>query len=98
MTNQYILQTALQQSAYDMNCDPKDFLSDKNVVNISQKNARARKYLELPLLCDLASYGGTVVAQASEELAPLVQSKESTALISPMVPMEIRSSWFLLVI
>ena len=74
MTNQYILQTALQQSAYDMNCDPKDFLSDKNVVNISQKNARARKYLELPLLCDLASYGGNVVAQVSEELAPLVQS------------------------
>lgn len=74
MTNQYILQTALQQSAYDVNCDPKDFLSDKNVVNISQKNARARKYLELPLLCDLASYGGNVVAQVSEELAPLVQS------------------------
>lgn len=74
MTNREILKIAMQQSAYDMNCEPEAFLAEKNIVNISQKHPLARKYLELPLTCDLASYGTNVVAQASEELAPLVQS------------------------
>ena len=30
MTNQDILQIALQQSAYDCNCAPEDFLSQQN--------------------------------------------------------------------
>ena len=30
MTNQEILKIALQQSAYDCNCNPEDFLSAEN--------------------------------------------------------------------
>lgn len=37
MTNQEILQIALQQSAYDCNCDSKDFLQDDNKIVLSEK-------------------------------------------------------------
>lgn len=73
MTNEDIWRIALQQSAYDCNCSPEDFLSAQNVVTISKKNPLARKYLDLPLGCDLVSYGTNIVAQASEEIAPLVR-------------------------
>lgn len=73
LTNKEIFQIALQQSAYDMGCRPEDFVSRENVVNISGKHPLARKYLPLPLSCDLVSYGSNVVAQASQEIAPLVR-------------------------
>ena len=73
MTNEYIYQIALRQSAYDMNCEPEDFLKGENVVTASKPHPQARKYLELPLSCDLVSYGSNIVAQASEEIAPLVR-------------------------
>ena len=73
MTNQEIWTIALQQSAYDSGCLPEDFLKAENVVTISQKHPLARKYLKLPLSCDLVSYGTNIVAQASEEIAPLVK-------------------------
>lgn len=49
MTNQEIFQIALQQSAYDCNCNADDFLLDKNKVVLSQVNEKARAYLPLPL-------------------------------------------------
>ena len=73
MTNKDIWRIALQQSAYDSGCEPEDFLAEQNVVTISQKHPLARKYLKLPLSCDLVSYGTNIVAQASEEIAPLLQ-------------------------
>ena len=73
LTNQEIWKIALQQSAYDSGCLPEDFLAEQNVVTISQKHPLARKYLKLPLSCDLVSYGTNIVAQASEEIAPLVK-------------------------
>ena len=73
MTNKEIWRIALQQSAYDSGCLPEDFLKAENVVTISQKHPLARKYLKLPLSCDLVSYGSNIVAQASEEIAPLVK-------------------------
>ena len=66
MTNKEILEIALQQSAYDCNCTAADFLSEQNVVTISKANAKARKYVPLPLECDLVSYGNNIVAQVSE--------------------------------
>lgn len=72
MTNKEILEIALQQSAYDCNCKPEDFLSDKNVVTISKPDKRARRYLPLPFECDLVSYGNNVVAQTSERLKDVV--------------------------
>lgn len=72
MTNKEILEIALQQSAYDCNCMPKDFLSDKNVVTISKADKRARRYVPLPLECDLVTYGNNIVAQTSERLKNIV--------------------------
>ena len=73
MTNQQILQIALEQSAYDSNCAPEDFLKPENVVVISRENPNARKYLKLPLSCDLVSYGNNIVAQGREDILPLVR-------------------------
>ena len=44
MTNKEILDIALQQSAYDCNCDAADFLSEQDVVTLSKANPKARKY------------------------------------------------------
>ena len=73
MNNQAIWKIALQQSAYDCNCRPEDFLSSQNIVTRSQPHPLARKYLPLPFACDLVSYGNNIVAQTSDELAPLVE-------------------------
>lgn len=74
MTNRDILQTALQQSAMDSNCRPEDFLSAENKVVLSKKNPAARKYLELPFLCDFTSYGSNIVASVSPEYRKIAQS------------------------
>ena len=74
MTNEEILRIALEQSAYDSSCAPEDFLKQENVVVLSRENPQARKYLKLPLSCDLVSYGNNIVAQAREDLIPLVRA------------------------
>lgn len=74
MTNQKIYDIALQQSAWDLNCQPKDFLQKENVIVHSSKNERARKYLELPFSCNLVSYGSNIVASVSEDLEETVQN------------------------
>ena len=66
MTNQEIIQVALRQSSYDCNCEAEDLLSEQNIVTISKAHPKARKYLPLPLECDLVSYGNNIVAQVSE--------------------------------
>lgn len=73
MTNKEIWEIALQQSAYDCNCSPEDFLAEKGKVTLSQAHPKARKYLPLPFACDLVSYGNCVVAQCSGELADTVR-------------------------
>ncbi len=73
MTNQEILKIALQQSAYDCNCEPSDFLSTDNKVVLSQKNEKARVYMPLPLECDLVSYGNNIVAQVSPRMQEAVE-------------------------
>ncbi len=72
MTNEEIWSIALQQSAYDCNCRPEDFLSRENIVTISRQHPLARKYLPLPCSCDLVSYGSNIVAQTSPQLVDLV--------------------------
>lgn len=74
MTNDEILQVAMRQSAIDSSCFPDDFMASENRVVISKPSADARKYLELPFLCDLTSYGGNIVASVSEELNETVRS------------------------
>lgn len=72
MTNEEIMRIALQQSAYDCNCAPADFLLERSIVTRSQAHPKARKYLPLPFACDLVSYGNNIVAQTCPALeAPL---------------------------
>ena len=73
MTNQDILTIALQQSAYDCNCRPDDFLSTENKVVLSKANEQARAYLPLPFEFDLVSYGNNIVAQVSERMKETAQ-------------------------
>ena len=51
MTNQEILQIALEQSAIDCNCKTEDFLATENKVVMSRKHEKARAYLPLPFYC-----------------------------------------------
>ena len=68
MTQKEILQTALAQSAIDLNCRPEDLTSGKKVVVDSKPHPKARAYLKLPFACNLVSYGGGVVASVSPEV------------------------------
>lgn len=74
MTNKEVLEIALRQSAIDCHCAPEDFLSNSNVLTLSQADPRARAYLPLPLACDLVSYGPNIVAQVSEPLRDIVSA------------------------
>ncbi len=72
-TNEMIRQVALQQSAIDANCSPRDFTCRGNVVTVSKENKLARKYLTLPHVCNLISYGNNIVATVSEEYRDIVE-------------------------
>ena len=74
MTNQEIMKIALQQSAFDCNCTPDDFLRQENVITRSIKDPKARKCLPLPFECDMVSYGNNIVAQTSERLEKVVEN------------------------
>ncbi|MBQ4522069.1 MAG: GNAT family N-acetyltransferase [Lachnospiraceae bacterium] len=73
-TNKEILRIAMEQSAIDANCAVADFMSKQNVVVISKENKNARKYLKLPLPCNLISYGNNIVASVQEEYRAMVMS------------------------
>lgn len=66
MTNKEMIKIAMKQSAIDSNCEIEDFLSNENKVVVSKANENARRYLDLPFLCDFTSYGDNIVASASE--------------------------------
>ncbi len=73
LSNEMILNIAMQQSAIDANCNIEDFLRTENVISISKENPDARKYLELPHICNLISYGNNIVATVSEEFETIVK-------------------------
>lgn len=73
MDNDAILKIAMKQSAYECNCLPEDFLSKENSVHLSLPTDRARKYMELPHICHLVSYGTNLVAAGRESLLPEIK-------------------------
>ena len=73
MTNKEILKIAMQQSAIDSNCQEEDFISSQNKVVISKKSEYARRYLDLPFLCDFTSYGNNIVASVSENFSNIAR-------------------------
>lgn len=72
--NKEILHTAMKQSAIDANCNAADFYAEKNIIVESVINENARKYLNLPLPCNLISYGNNIVASIQEEYREIVTS------------------------
>lgn len=73
MTNQEILQIAMEQSAIDAGCQAEDFRQKENKVILSQKHGRARKnFGKLPFFCSLISYGNNVIASVDARIADAV--------------------------
>lgn len=70
MDNTTIRDLALQQSAYDCNCSPEDFRAEENRVFESTVSDKARRYLKLPHICNLVSYGTNIVAVGKKDLLP----------------------------
>ncbi|MBQ9195731.1 MAG: GNAT family N-acetyltransferase [Clostridia bacterium] len=73
-TNELIRRIAMEQSAVDANCDASDFCRKENVISLSKPSAAARKYLQLPHVCNLISYGNNIVAAVQEEYRELVSA------------------------
>ena len=73
MDNKTILKIAIQQSAYDLSCEPEDFLAKENRVHESVPSDRARRYLKLPHICNLVSYGTNIVAAGRADLLPEIE-------------------------
>lgn len=63
----------MRQSAIDSHCDADDFLHDENKVTLSENSVGARRYLDLPFLCDFTSYGRSIVASASPAFADIAK-------------------------
>ena len=72
MTNKDIFDIALLQSSYDLSCTPDDLANGSRTVVISRKNDKARRYLTLPFICNIVTYGRGVVASVSEKHADFV--------------------------
>ncbi len=74
MTGQQILSIAMRQSAVDCSCSEEDFRRDINVVVESKPSDGASRYLKLPHLCELVSYGSNIVASCRKDLIPEVRA------------------------
>ena len=72
-TNKMLKEIAMQQSAYDANCEAADFTRRENVITLSKESPLARRYLKLPHVCNLISYGDNIVATISEEYREIVE-------------------------
>ena len=62
MNNSKIISVAMAQSATDLGCTPEDFKKSQNIIVESTASPDARRYLNLPFICNLVSYGNNVVA------------------------------------
>lgn len=70
LDNSTILKLAMEQQAFDSNCKPEDFLRTENVFTESMANPNAHRYLKLPLVLDLTSFGNNVVVSGRADLLP----------------------------
>lgn len=73
MTQKEIFDTALAQSAIDLNCRPGDLLSGEKTVVESRPHPKARAYLTLPFACNLVTYGSGLVASVSPGIRETVE-------------------------
>ncbi len=77
MTYPEILAVAMRQSAVDCACSEEDFRRETAVVVESKPSEGASRYMTLPHICALFSYGANVVASCRRDLIP-----EMTAFLS----------------
>lgn len=74
MTNSEIQAIARRQSALEAGCRPEDFDGRENVSAVAGAPSGVRRYLELPLFCNLVSYGSNIVVSAREDFLPLARA------------------------
>ena len=74
MTKQEILAIAMRQSAADLSCAEEDFRRDVNVVTESKPAEGTSRYLELPNICAMISYGSNIVAACRKDLIQEVEA------------------------
>jgi len=74
MTNQEILQIAMEQSARDLNCLAEDFRRYENVIVTSHIGPEAKRYYKEPVPCNLVSYGNNIVASVKDEYRRSVET------------------------
>ena len=70
ITREEILHTAMRQSAADCSCAPEDFRKAAPVVVESRASQDASRYMKLPHICMLVSYGSNVVVSCRRSLVP----------------------------
>ena len=74
MTQQEIVNIAMQQSAVDCSCSEDDFRRTENVIVESGFSENASRYMTLPHICALFSYGSNIVASCRRDLIPEIAS------------------------
>ncbi len=79
MTRQEIYAAAMRQSAVDWSCHEEDFRRDTHVIVVSKLSADMSRYMTVPHICSLISYGGNIVAACREDLIPEVTAFVNSA-------------------
>lgn len=70
MTRQEIMEIALKQAAADCSCEPADFRWAENVIVESKASPDASRYMKVPHICALFTFGNNVVAACRKDLIP----------------------------
>ena len=73
MTNQEVLEIAMEQSAADLNCRAEDFLKNEPVVVRGGIGPGAKSYYQEPVSANLVSYGNNIVASVKEEYREIIE-------------------------
>lgn len=75
MDQEKLLSLAMEQSAIDMNCAPKDFLRGDNVVvDFCSLHKDAKRYYKEPIAANFLSFGNNVVAAVAPAYRQIVES------------------------
>ena len=69
-----IMAAAMRQSAVDCSCREEDFLRPENVIVESGPAEGASRYMSLPHICALFSYGPNIVASCRRDLIPEIEA------------------------
>ena len=73
MTNQEVLEIAMEQSAADLNCRAEDFMKDEPVVVKGGIGPGVKNYYQEPVSANLVSYGNNIVASVKEEYREIIE-------------------------